>query len=75
MNDMEPPSAVPTDVDIADEIGEHNHEVYIDYLAGRLIKTAFARYPLFNPRGYDRDNGEGAPARQCTSVGTHWDKK
>ena len=33
---------------------------YVDYFAGRVIKTDFSEFPNLDPWGYDRDNGVGA---------------
>ena len=61
-----PPAALPTDDDIA--AATQRSGAYIDYLAGRVMKIAFDKYPLIEPWLYDRDNGEGAAARVIAGV-------
>ena len=40
--------------------GEDHRPYYFDYLKGRVMKVSLAEDDGFDPRLYDRDNGEGA---------------
>jgi hypothetical protein len=41
---------------------------YFDYVMGRVMKVDLSREDLFDPRLYDRDNGDGAAQRAIDSI-------
>jgi len=58
---------IPTPAIDEDELIKTLESGYADYLCGRVIKTDFKTDSL-NPRGYDRDNGQGAMQKVVDSV-------
>lgn len=52
----------------AAEILEETHT--FDYLFGKVMKVDLT-HDQFNPRSYDRDNGDGAAQRAVDSIGEY----
>lgn len=50
-----PPASIP-----ADSMARAIERKYVDYIGGRVIKTSLMGFPIIDPWGYDRDNGQGA---------------
>lgn len=51
----------------ANEILAQYHDAYFDYLKGRVMKVDLS-HDEFDPRLYDRDNGQGAAKNIIDSI-------
>lgn len=58
---------VPGPLDAAEARSLLTDQTYFDYLHGRVMKVDLSGNE-FDPRLYDRDNGDGAAARAVDSV-------
>ena len=52
-----------------DHLVNNRYPLYFDYLQGRVMKVDLSG-DTFNPRLYDRDNGDGAAERAVNSIRT-----
>ena len=59
--------ATPQDMEHEEAVELLKERTYFDYLKGRVMKSEISG-DEFDPRLYDRDNGEGAAEEAITSI-------
>ena len=62
---MDATGAMPLEIKEARKLV--NNQIYFDYLRGRVMKVDISKND-FNPRLFDRDNGEGAAERAINKI-------